>query len=176
MRYNLPVAPAEIEVSQETFDAATKARNESADVEVEVEAAGEEAPRSSRPGQRGFAARYMANQGWKKGEGLGASGSGIVDALRVQVEKRKKRSDADGGGFVGPGGKGKIVGGKKKPGTEEDGKFGKMNEVIVARGMLTGMDVDAEIENGLLQELGEECEAKVSRGCLAMLRFCLCGG
>ena len=96
---------------------------------------------------------------------------------------------------MGPGGKGRIVGGAKKPkmkkmktmtttkdpvtgevlvgegegGEEEDeeeedeehGKFGPMSEVVVARGMLTGMDVDAEIANGLLQELGEECEAKV---------------
>lgn len=155
-------------------------------------------PRSNRPGQAGFAERYMASQGWKKGEGLGASGSGIVNPLRVQVEKRKQRSDAEGGGFVGPGGKGKIIGGgvkkkkKKKTttksteggsveeedaeGEEEHGKFGPMSEVVVARGMLVGMDVDAEIGNGLLQELGEECEAKV---CYRFLfhfspsRFCL---
>lgn len=115
----------------------------------------------------------MASQGWKRGEGLGASGSGIINPLRVQVEKRKQRSDADGGGFVGPGGKGKIVGGGKRKKTttteggaeadKEQGKFGPMSEVVVARGMLTGMDVDAEIANGLLQELGEECEAKVRR-------------
>ena len=133
------------------------------------------APRSNRPGQVGFAERYMASQGWKRGEGLGASGSGIINPLRVQVEKRKQRSDADGGGFVGPGGKGKIVGGGKRKkmttteaGTEveekeEHGKFGPMSEVVVARGMLVSMDVDAEIANGLLQELGEECEAKVPR-------------
>lgn len=119
----------------------------------------------------------MASQGWKRGEGLGASGSGIINPLRVQVEKRKQRSDADGGGFVGPGGKGKIVGGGKRKKTastttteggaeaetEQHGKFGPMSEVVVARGMLVGMDVDVEIANGLLQELGEECEAKVCR-------------
>ena len=118
----------------------------------------------------------MASQGWKRGEGLGASGSGIINPLRVQIEKRKQRSDADGGGFVGPGGKGKIVGGGKRKKTtttttggseaeerEEHGKFGPMSEVVVARGMLLGMDVDVEIANGLLQELGEECEAKVRR-------------
>ena len=110
----------------------------------------------------------MSKYGWTKGSGLGASGSGIVNPLRAQVVKQKKKPDAEGGGFVGPGGMGKIIGGKKKSGDDgtEEGKFGAMSEVIVLRGMIDGMDLDAELEGtggsgGLMQEIGEECSEKV---------------
>ena len=112
----------------------------------------------------------MSKYGWTKGSGLGASGSGIVNPLRAQVMKQKKKPDAEGGGFVGPGGMGKIVGGKKKGGNRdgtEEGKFGVMSEVIVLKGMIDGMDLDAELEGsgdgGLMQEIGEECAEKVRR-------------
>ena len=112
----------------------------------------------------------MSKYGWSKGSGLGASGSGIVNPLRVQIEKQKKKPDSEGGGFVGPGGRGKIIGGKKKSGPDaeaEDGKFGVMSEVVVLRGMVDGMDLDAEMEGagdgGLMQEIGEECSDKVSK-------------
>ena len=112
----------------------------------------------------------MSKYGWTKGSGLGASGSGIVNPLRVQIEKQKKKSDAEGGGFVGPRGRGKIIGGKRKKGADgkeesEEGKYGAMSEVIVLRGMVDGMDLDAELEGsgdgGLMQEIGEECGEKV---------------
>lgn len=119
----------------------------------------QDAPRSNRPGQAGFAARLMSKYGWTHGTGLGADESGIVNPLRVQVEKRRKKADADGGGWAEPGGKGKIFGGKRK---ENDSKFGPMSEVIVLRNMLENMeDLDAEIEDGLGQEIGEECGDKV---------------
>jgi splicing factor 45 len=102
----------------------------------------------------------MSKYGWSKGTGLGANESGIVNPLRVQVEKRRKKADADGGGWAEPGGKGKIIGGKRK---EEEGKFGTMTDVIVLRNMLENMpDLQAEIEQGLGQEIGEECGEKVS--------------
>lgn len=117
-------------------------------------------PRSNRPGQAGFAQRLMSKYGWSKGTGLGANESGIVNPLRVQVEKRRKKADADGGGWAEPGGKGKIIGGKRK---EEEGRFGAMTDVIVLRNMLENMpDLQAEIEQGLGQEIGEECGEKVS--------------
>lgn len=126
------------------------------------------APRSKRPGQAGFAERLMSKFGWTKGSGLGADESGIVAPLRVQVEKRRKRPDAEGGGFAERGGRGRIVGGKKKKradgdeGAEEDEGFGRMSEVVVLRGMLEGMDdLRGEIEGGLGQEIGEECGEKV---------------
>lgn len=108
----------------------------------------------------------MSKYGWSKGSGLGASGSGIVNPLRVQVEKQKKKPDSDGGGFVGPGGRGKIIGGKKRGGCDagsEEGKLGVISEVVVLRGMVDGMDLDAEMgDGGLMQEIGEECGDKVS--------------
>ena len=104
----------------------------------------------------------MSKYGWTKGSGLGASGSGIVNPLRVQVEKQKKKPDSEGGGFVGPGGRGKIVGGKKKGKEEEGGRFGVMSEVVVLRGMLKGLDLEKEVgEGSLMQEIGEECGDKV---------------
>ncbi|KAI1283936.1 hypothetical protein F5Y07DRAFT_348123 [Xylaria sp. FL0933] len=129
----------------------------------------EPAPRVNRPGQKGFAARLMSKYGWEKGKGLGAEGSGILQPLRVQVEKRKKKSDAEGGGWAEPGSRGKIIGSKTGAGTsssttESAGKFGAMSNVIVLRNMLDGMeDVQSEMENGLGQEIGEECGDKYGR-------------
>ncbi|KFY24611.1 hypothetical protein V491_02087, partial [Pseudogymnoascus sp. VKM F-3775] len=125
-----------------------------------------EQPRSSRPGQAGFAQRLMSKYGWSKGSGLGADESGIVSALHVQVQKRKKKPDSEGGGFVDPQAIGKIVGGKRKPvaGEEgEGGKFGAMSEVVVLEGMVDGMDLDDEVgagDGGIMQEIGEECGEK----------------
>lgn len=105
----------------------------------------------------------MSKYGWSAGTGLGASGTGITAPLRVQVSKQKKKPDAEGGGPVGPT-TGKIIGGKKKgdAGGEEGGKFGAMSEVVVLRNMVSGMDLDMEMEGGggeggLAQEIGEEC-------------------
>jgi splicing factor 45 len=104
----------------------------------------------------------MAKYGWTKGTGLGANATGIITPLQAKVDKRKQRPDSEGGGFVGPGGTGKIVGGKKKGG-EETGPFGAMSEVVVLRGMVDGMDLRYELGQGnLMQEIGEECGEKVN--------------
>ncbi|KIL96439.1 dna-damage repair protein [Fusarium avenaceum] len=119
-------------------------------------------PRSSRPGQSGFAHRLMSKYGWTKGSGLGADESGIINPLRVQVEKRRKKADADGGGWAEPGSKGKIIGGKRKD--DNTGKFGTMSDVIVLRNMLENMpNLEEEIIGGLGQEIGEECGEKYGR-------------
>ena len=160
VRYNLPAAPSELPSSEAELEDALRT-----DLSDEDETS-DAAPRSLRPGQKGFAERLMSKYGWSKGSGLGASGSGIVNPLRVQVEKQKKKPDSEGGGFVGPGGRGKIIGGKKRGGhvaESEEGKFGAMSEVVVLRGMVNGLDLDAEIgDGGLMQEIGEECGEKVS--------------
>ncbi|KAI2638916.1 hypothetical protein GGS26DRAFT_587688 [Hypomontagnella submonticulosa] len=134
----------------------------------------ESEPRSNRPGQKGFAARLMAKYGWSKGQGLGAEASGILQPLRVQVEKRKKKSDAEGGGWAEPGGRGRIIGSKTGGGASQSesgngggtsgSKFGPMSNVVVLRNMLEGMeDLQAEMESGLGQEIGEECGDKYGR-------------
>lgn len=108
-----------------------------------------------------FAHRVMSKYGWKAGTGLGATSSGIVTPLHAQVEKRRKKADADGGGWAEPAGKGKILGGHGAK--EEHGKFGPMSDVIVLRHMLDNMpDLQAEISDGLGQEIGQECGEKVS--------------
>lgn len=165
VRYNLPAPPEEIPKSEAELASALR-REEELDEQDDRVPDSEDTQRSRRPGQQGFAQRLMSKYGWTKGSGLGADGSGIVNPLRVQVEKQKKKPDSEGGGFVGPGGMGKIIGGKKKGGAEgEGGKFGPMSEVIVLRGMVDGMDLDVEMEGagdgGLMQEIGEECSEKV---------------
>lgn len=125
-------------------------------------------PRSNRPGQKDFAQRLMSKYGWTAGSGLGASSSGIVNPLSVKIEKRRKRPDAEGGGFAEPGGRGRVVGGRTAAtSTSADGdagKFGAMSEVIVLRNMLEGMEnLQEEINQGLGQEIGEECGNKYGR-------------
>ncbi|KAK7744590.1 hypothetical protein SLS53_003476 [Cytospora paraplurivora] len=124
-------------------------------------------PRTNRPGQKGFAQRLMSKYGWTAGSGLGAEQTGIVNPLQVKVEKRRRRPDAEGGGFAEPGGRARIIGGKVAAATAADkdkGKFGAMSEVIVLRNMLEGMEnLQGEIESGLGQEIGEECGEKYGR-------------
>lgn len=159
VRYNLPPAPSELPASEAELEKALATEPEEEETE--------EAPRSRRPGQAGFAERLMSKYGWSKGSGLGADGSGIVNPLQVKIEKRKKKSDAEGGGFRDPpGGRGKIIGGRKNaPEEEAKGKFGEMSEVVVLRGMVDGMDLDEEVDGsgdgGLMQEIGDECGEKV---------------
>lgn len=106
----------------------------------------------------------LSKWGWNKGSGLGATGSGIVNPLQVKLEKRKKRPDSEGGGFVTPAGRGKIIGSNKK-GEYDTSKFGPMSEVVKLLGMVDGMDLDVEMEGGqnggLMQEIGQECGDKV---------------
>lgn len=125
----------------------------------------DEQRRTNLPGQKGFAQRLMSKYGWTAGSGLGAESSGIVNPLSVKVEKRRKKPDAEGGGFAEPGGRGKIIGGKTASNAESDaGKFGPMSEVIVLRNMLEGMEnLQDEINDGLGQEIGEECGDKYGR-------------
>ncbi|PGH16425.1 hypothetical protein AJ79_01756 [Helicocarpus griseus UAMH5409] len=158
VRYTLPPAPEEIPATEAELEATF------ANEEDKQETDGD-APRSLRPGQKGFAERLLSKYGWTKGSGLGASGEGIVKPLQVKIEKQKKKPDSEGGGFATPAGRAKIIGGNKKQ--SDEGKFGRMSEVIVLYGMVDGMDLDAELEGGegggLMQEIGDECGEKYGR-------------
>jgi splicing factor 45 len=165
VRYNLPAAPSELPASEAELERAL-AEEPISDQEEPPPGDAEETSRSTRPGQKGFAERLMSKYGWSKGKGLGADETGIVSALHVKIEKRRKKPDSEGGGFADSKGIGKIIGGKRNmPAESEGGKFGPMSEVIVLKGMVDGMDLDDEVEGagdgGLMQEIGDECAEKV---------------
>lgn len=165
VRYSLPPPPEDIPASEAELEEVLAKEEPAEDGDEE-----DDGQRSLRPGQKGFAERLLSKYGWTKGSGLGATNSGIVNPLQVKVEKRKKKPDSEGGGFATPAGRGKIIGGTKK-GPEEEGKFGNMSDVIIMKGMLNGMDLDAEVEGGgLMQEIGEECSEKVCYSLLTFLR------
>lgn len=116
----------------------------------------------------------MEKYGWEKGKGLGAKESGIITPLAMKAEKRKKLPDAKGGGWAGPSGMGKITGGKKAKGNEEEGKHGKMSAVVVVSNMLVGLDLQQELDDGtLMQEIGEELDKAVSFTFSTLLRIAM---
>lgn len=158
VRYNLPAAPDEISASEAELEEKLGSTEQEGDDRTDES-------RSKRPGQAGFAERLMSKYGGSKGQGLGAQGSGIINPLFAKVDKRKKKSDAEGGGFATPTATGKILGGNKSKAAqaEEEGKFGAMSEVVRLEGMLNGLDLDEELaqgEGGIMQEIGEECGEK----------------
>ncbi|KAK5127368.1 hypothetical protein LTR85_006707 [Meristemomyces frigidus] len=153
VRYELPPPPSDLPTDEEVAQLAPEA----------------EQTRSNRPGQKGFAERLLKKYGWEKGQGLGAAGEGITTAIVAKAEKRKKRSDAEGGGWAQPANMGKLVGGKKRKidnTGQDDGHFGAMSEVIKLEGMCKGMDIDAEInkeDGGLYTEIGNEMESQYGK-------------
>jgi splicing factor 45 len=158
VRYDQAPAPADIPASEEVLGHAPPESETVDNGDADV-------PRSKRPGQAGFAERLMAKYGWSKGQGLGAEGTGIINPLYAKADKRKKKPDAEGGGFATPATTGKILGGNKSKNAqaEGEGKFGTMSEVIRLEGMLTGLDLDDELaqgEGGIMQEIGGECGDK----------------
>ncbi|KAI5203386.1 hypothetical protein E4T39_04236 [Aureobasidium subglaciale] len=147
VRYEAPVHAAED----------TNKEPESVDMEMSQDPESE--VRRSAPGQKGFAQRYMEKMGWKKGEGLGKEATGITTILRHEATKRKRKGDAEGGGWAQPAAMGRIVGGKK---TKTDVPIDESKAFsLVARfeGMLRDMDVDRAIEeDNLMQRIGEKLE------------------
>ncbi|KAF3936664.1 hypothetical protein ABW19_dt0208816 [Dactylella cylindrospora] len=141
--YSLPPAPPEIPSEEQFSDA-------EGDVEDALPTDPEDnAARSTRPGQKGFAERLMSKYGWTKGTGLGANSSGMVHALQVKAAKGKDSK-----------GIGKILDKNKRRAEDADGKFGKMSEVVVLHSMVDGLE--SEDRAVLMQEIGDECSEKVS--------------
>lgn len=163
VRYNLPPAAPDMPINE-------------GDVDMSDRDPDTDAPRSLRPGQKGFAERLLKKYGWEKGQGLGAEGNeGITTAIVAKAEKRKKKSDAEGGGWVAPANMGKIVGGKRRKvndggdGEEaaQEGEalpYGPLSHVIKLEGMLKGLDVDDEVQNrDLYGEIGREMETEYGK-------------
>ena len=148
--------PVRYEAAAQTYDNPDRT-HDSADMEQSQEP--EPSTRTSAPGQKGFAQRYMEKMGWKKGEGLGKEATGITTILRHEATKRKRKADAEGGGWAQPAAMGRIVGGKK---TKTDVPIDESKAFsLVARfeGMLRDMDVDRAIEeDNLMQRIGEKLE------------------
>ena len=118
-------------------------------------AAAPDNPSSKRPGQQGAVQRMMEKMGYKKGQGLGASGEGIINPLEHKVGKRK----------AGPA-IAQIVGGDKRRKIDDaEDESATDSPAIVVRGMVDGTDIDRDRKEGhlahtigLVQQIGTAME------------------
>jgi splicing factor 45 len=85
----------------------------------------------------------MSKYGWQRGQSLGSTPTaGLVTPLIAKIDKDRK-------------GTGKIINRNKI--VEDHGPFGKMTRCI----MLSNMVAPGEVDEDLIEEIGEECRNKV---------------
>ena len=94
----------------------------------------------SRPDPHSFAQRMMAKWGHKEGQGLGADGTGIVNALVVEQQAKAKTKGAGGAGapnkFTGST-RGRIINNNEDLKAKEDKeRFGEPSRVVVLTNMV----------------------------------------
>lgn len=144
---SVPPPPGDTPLVQST---ASLAAEKAAAIAARLSALGAPKPPTAQPESssasgppQSFAERMMSKWGHKDGQGLGADGSGIVNALTMEKVGKGKGSGPPGKTM----GRGKIVNDNDDPRVKEDMlRFGEPSRVVVLTNMVGLEDVDDDLQ------------------------------